>query len=97
MKSVQELTTDWGLIVQSYTRQKEYTITRFGYFLGHLVDLYDKFHIIFYFFLQSRTTLTPIIHYTAILCTKNVGGIDTTSHILELLFHKFIIVWAKLV
>ena len=92
MKSVQELTTDWGLILQSYTRQKEYTITRFGYFLGHLDDLDDRFHVIVCFFLQSRTTLTPIIHYTAILCTKNVGGIDTTSHILERLFHKFIIV-----
>ena len=92
MKSVQELTTGWGLILQSYTRQKECTITRFGYFPGHLDDLYDRFHVIVCFFLQSRTTLTPIIHYTAILCTKNVGGIDTTSHIWEQLFHKFIIV-----
>ena len=84
--------TDLGLTLHSYTRQKEYTITRFGYFLAHLDDLYNRFHVIVCFFLQSRTTLTPIIYYTAILCTKNVGGIDTTSHILEQLFHKFIIV-----
>ena len=92
MKSVQELTTDWGLIVQSYTRQKEYTITRFEYFLGRLDDLYDRFHVIVCFSQRSRTTLTLIIHYTTIPSTKNVGGIDTTSHILEQLFHKFIIV-----
>ena len=84
--------TDLGLILQSYTRQKEYTITRCGYFLGHLDDLDDRFHVIVCFFLQARTTLTPIIHYTAIPSTKNVGGIDTTSHILEQLFHKLIIV-----
>ena len=57
-----------------------------------ILDTIDRFHVIVCFSQQSRTTLTPIIHYTAILCTKNVGGIDTTSHILEQLFHKFIIV-----
>ena len=92
MKSVQELTTDWGLILQSYTRQKEYTITRFEYFLGHLDDLHDRFHVIVCFFQRLRPTLTLIIHYTTIPSTKNVGGLDTTSHIWEQLFHKFIIV-----
>ncbi len=42
--------TDWGLILQSYTRQNEKTITRCGYFLSHLDDSSEKYHVIVCFF-----------------------------------------------